>query len=136
MENITPKQQAIINAYGEYYDKVKDEMLETGFVPYRLMQHSNGITFEFKQHHIVYGNPEPYVRPSSLRGIENNNRWIRIDSEDDLPKENIDCWFILGGETYLGYYSKRKCFCHCGEDIPITDVPHYQPIKNPLPPIY
>ena len=35
-----------------------------------------------------------YMRPPQLEGIENNNGWIKIESEDDLPKENIECFYI------------------------------------------
>ena len=135
MENITPKQQAIINAYGEYWDMIKDEIDGNGW----CMKFNHPLHKEINNFYGVdtfaYGFGTAW-RPKSLKGIDNNNGWVRINSEDDLPKENIDCWFMVGGHPYLGYYSKRKCFCQCGEDIPITDVPHYQPIKNPLPPIY
>lgn len=132
MEQITPKQQAIINAYGEYYDKVKGEMLENGFVPYRLMEGSTGVTFEFKQYHIVYGNPEPYVRPSSLKGIDNNNGWIRIESEDDLPKESgMYHTYYADGVVSSRYFNKEK-----NDWTTNPKATHYQPIKKPLPPIY
>jgi len=35
------------------------------------------------------------VRPKSLQGIENNNGWIKIESEDDLPDEIVGLWEVV-----------------------------------------
>lgn len=56
----------------------------------------------------------------SLQGIENNNGWIKIESEEDLPKENVflECvcksdktqathHFMVGDEKYV-----IKCYSH------------------------
>ena len=43
-------------------------------------------------------------RPKSLQGIENNNGWIKIESEKDLPKEKgLKCLFLCihGNTTYI-----------------------------------
>lgn len=43
-------------------------------------------------------------RPKSLKGIENNNGWIKIESENDLPKEKgLKCLFLCihGNTTYI-----------------------------------
>lgn len=69
MSNEERKLEAIKKAYGEYWDKVKGEMTDDSFVPYRLMEKSEGITFDFQTMHIVYGSPEPFVRPIILRGL-------------------------------------------------------------------
>ena len=45
-----------------------------------------------------------WVRPKSLQGIENNNGWIKIESEKDLPKEKgLKCLFLCihGNTTYI-----------------------------------
>ena len=45
-----------------------------------------------------------WVRPKLLRGIENNNGWIKIESEKDLPKEKgLKCLFLCihGNTTYI-----------------------------------
>lgn len=81
--------------------------------------------------------------PYSLEGIDNNNGWIKIESEADLPKESglyhVVCF---GVETILEFFdnSKVKGFIHIGKtyinrynEIGVT---HYQPIQKPKPPIY
>lgn len=76
------------------------------------------------------------IRPKSLKGIENNNGWIKIESEEDLPKEVINCWFATNNGIYLGYYTTRGYFVNEGEDIELKFITHYQPIEKPKPPIY
>lgn len=72
------------------------------------------------------------IRPKSLQGIEDNNGWIRIESEEDLPKKGANCHFILKNGV-------------CGIFVDIGDSEyltlrnrgtHYQPIEEPLKPIY
>ena len=45
-------------------------------------------------------------RPKSLRGIENNNGWIKIESIEDLPKENgLKCLFLNKNNMHTTYIS-------------------------------
>lgn len=75
------------------------------------------------------------ARPRSLEGVENNNGWICIDSEDDLPKEKVKCHFIdkrHGLVTGL-FVPKSE-----GGDVEfiLNNATHYQPIPEPLTPLY
>lgn len=76
------------------------------------------------------------IRPISLRGIENNNGWTKIESEEDLPKEegtyevynlNPDIIFI----TVNIYFSKNDVHEHYLDGA----ITHYKPY-NEIPPIY
>ncbi len=33
-------------------------------------------------------------RPEELYGLDKNNGWIKIESDDDLPKEDCHCWIL------------------------------------------
>jgi len=80
-----------------------------------------------------------YWRPKSLQGIENNNGWIKIESEDDLPKQENNLWLLLSdGSCILGDYNIfQKKFRHRLEGVCTDDeVTHYQPIEKPQPPLY
>ena len=45
-------------------------------------------------------------RPKSLHGIENNNGWIKIESIEDLPKENgLKCLFLNKNNMHTTYIS-------------------------------
>lgn len=71
------------------------------------------------------------IRPKSLNGIENNNGWIKIESEADLPDKRVDCFFW-----------DKKDGLIIGEFLPecaafvLENATHYQPIIKPEPPIY
>lgn len=72
------------------------------------------------------------VRPKSLQVIETNNGWIKIESENDLPKKGSNCHFIL-----------KNGFSGIFVDLDDSEYltlrnrgTHYQPIEKPLKPIY
>lgn len=77
------------------------------------------------------------MRPLGLQGIENNNRWIKIESEADLP-ENIEDYFY----GYHTIYSKESSKYLLMQGIDLEDkykedlITHYRPISKPKPPIY
>lgn len=129
------KKDKIKEAYGEYWEQVKDEVTEDGFVPYRLMEDSKGIIFDFKQLHIVYGNKEPYVRPVCLLNIEDNNGWTKIKSEKDFPKVE-DKYYTISKENKEYVRSDTYDKSPVNQYWWINNITHYQPIIKPLPPIY
>jgi len=123
------KEEKIQEAYGENYDKCKPD--ENGMC---LINESDYPKIEWVYEGFGYN------KPKSLQGIENNNGWINIESEDDLPTE------------HRGYFTKTN---YCKEiverDYPIftksmsiederkwwlENITHYQPIQKPQPPIY
>lgn len=70
------------------------------------------------------------IRPKSLQGIEDNNGWIKIESEEDLPKENVWLYNEGNNDLYIGMLFDLEGF-------PINRfATHYQPIVKPKPPIY
>jgi hypothetical protein len=75
-----------------------------------------------------------HIRPKSLQGIEHNNHWIKIESEDDLPKEHGAYWTIakfneICANTF-GTFGKNEFTFDNGF------ITYYQPIEKPTPPIY
>lgn len=77
-----------------------------------------------------------FVRPKSLRGIEDNAGWINMEGEDVniLPTEKGD---------YFGLYPDGtiSCFFFNPEDdfdreLFLTELTHYQPIVKPSLPLY
>jgi hypothetical protein len=127
MEN---KQKAIQEAYGEHWETVKDYVDENGWCAYHFGEHTEyGIEpfldFETKDY--------KFWRPKSLKGIETNNGWIKIESEADLPKDKT---------TQYSVCKDKKVFqstINCGTVkhwYNIGKITHYQPIIKPKPPIY
>jgi hypothetical protein len=76
-------------------------------------------------------------RPLSLKGIEDNNGWSKIESEADLPKETNTYHFISRHtgkmmKDYFTYDSKVSGHKNCFFKL----YSHYQPIKDPKLPIH
>ena len=84
MTALNAKQEAIKNAYGEYWDNVKDYVDENGWASYPNVQKHD---YDFGK--LEFKDGCTFLRPESLQGIENNNGWIKIESEADLPKEGM-----------------------------------------------
>ena len=129
------KEEKIKEAYGEYWEKVKDFVDENGYIDGVMIKNKIGIVpnnFIEKFQPLV-----SMFRPKSLQGIENNRGWIKIESESDLPSENIDCYFITHNkEIFKGEYIKSIDNFKSGSELYNGRVSHYQPITKPKPPIY
>lgn len=133
------KEQAIKEAYKEYWDEVKDYVDENGLLDKQVFSNHKGISYEDisnKISFIHYGN---FCIPKSLKGIEVNNGWIKIESDNDLPKEDCDCHFKTYSNNYfLGKYVKdTDNFINIFySKVHYGDVSHYKQIENPKEPIY
>jgi len=132
------KKEKIQEAYGEYWETVKDYVDENGFINEEKVDWLFNES-EIEQKELVYmvNGMKEYVnswRPKSLQGIENNNGWTKIESEDDLLKESGEYWTAIGespDEVFYNEFVERKYFKW--RNIEVT---HYQPIQKPQPPIY
>lgn len=129
------KQEKIQEAYGEHWETVKSYIDENGnFSKVDLL--ISGLKY-YELSSISFNHNDAKFRPKSLQGIENNNGWIKIESEDDLPKETTECWFKYCGELFMGYYnSDFKRFNTMNVLFNINEVTHYQTIVKPQPPLY
>ena len=69
---------------------------------------------------------------------EENNGWIKIQSEKDLPIKNIDC-FCLSKNGDILICNSRQTHFWCSDNkwlYNFKDFTHYQSIEKPKPPIY
>jgi len=124
------KQEKIQEAYREYWEDAKHWVNENGWVKHSKKQDPESFKLFEEKEWLGYW----FYRPESLQGIENNNGWIKIESEDDLPKESGEYWTAIGenpNEVFDNEFVERKYFKW--RNIEVT---HYQPIQNPQPPIY
>jgi len=68
---------------------------------------------------------------------QDNNGWIKIESESDLPKDDCICYFVLkSNKAMLTGYFRNGCFDYALRYYDENEVTHYQPIQKPEPPIY
>lgn len=78
-------------------------------------------------------------RPKSLNAIDNNNGWIRIESEADLPRKENTLWIRYeDGSTILGRYNifTNKFVTSYGKMFDEDKPTHFQYITQPLPPLF
>jgi hypothetical protein len=128
MTNEQLKQEAIKKAYGEYWEQVKGFVDENGSCDYYKW-------FKVIGHKIDYMfSKDLRIRPKSLSGIDNNNKWLCIKEDgSNLPKESGDYWFYtIHKQVVLRSYNPRFGL----HERYANTYSHYQPIVKPLPPIY
>lgn len=134
------KQEAIRQAWGNHWQHVKDYTNKSGWCidrGHRLFSthgiYDNDPDFDFD----VEGDWDDAIvleyRPKSLRGIEDNNGWIKIESEKDLPKETglYHVYFKGFNSSEIAYYHYQT-HAHTW----LEKIAHYRPIIKPQPPIY
>ncbi|EJL66288.1 hypothetical protein [Flavobacterium sp. CF136] len=77
------------------------------------------------------------VRPKDLRGLEDNNGWIKIDSEADLPKDKSIEFDICRFEKD-GTFVSDKAIGYSNLKLHVRDklITHYKPTDVLNPPLY
>lgn len=83
-----------------------------------------------------------FIRPKILNNWEYNNGWIKIESEEDLPKEEYGEYHVYSENKMYSIEPKNQGI----EPFWLNDksksqewldnFSHYQPIKKPKPPMY
>lgn len=137
----TAKQQAIEAAYGKHFEYLEPFINENGEVCKAMCPDEYQNIFG----NVFWDNLNGQWWPKSITGIRNNNGWIKIESEDDLPKESLDCMMIVAGfsDIKIGWFdtflSKEKPAFLYKENKHIWEyknVTHYKPITPELKPLY
>lgn len=127
------KEESIQEAYGEYWDLVKNHIDENGWcgkrkkIKFEELKKSFDIQYDLFNFY--------WFRPKSLDGIDNNNDWIKIESDSDLPKENIECYVTknIGHIELAEFDFENQRFYVDNRKMSPT---HYQKIIKPKHPIY
>jgi hypothetical protein len=129
------KQEKIREAWGEHFEAVKNHVDENGWIYTRNFIFYCGFEYDEKGFGATHR-----IRPKSLAGIENNNGWIKIESEEDLPISTIMYHVVLNGKKSKALYAGKNRWFVNGNDFPKTTeihgITHYQPIIETKPPIY
>lgn len=125
------EQQVIQEAYGEYWELFSTEeqdliLKNKGWVS----KFNHPLHWEMEKFYeietLAYGVGTSW-RPKSLQGIENNNGWIKIESEEQYDK--------LENGSYH-WYNIEKDVYDDGDLMSYGVFTHYQPIEKPKPPIH
>lgn len=138
------KQEVIRKAYGEYWEQVKDYVDQYGRLTYQQCwdiwkgddaeSHFYKVILEDKALELR-NDYEGCYQPKSLQGIENNNGWIKIESEADLPIGLVEC-YVYDDDVDITYFTFNFSSNNDYLFIKEQGITHYQPIIKPLKPIY
>ena len=124
------KAEKIKEAYGTYWEAAKDYVDENGWCSVRKKIMFDELKVNLEIHTNGY-----YHRPKSIEGIENNNGWIKIESETDLPKTDLECYVTNNiGRIQFGEFEAetQRFFVNDTRTFPT----HYIPVVKPIFPIY
>ena len=132
MTNLEAKQEAIKNAYGEFLEKVKDYVDNDGWIDNSIPKFTFG---QLKNLDLEYKN-DVFFRPKSLQGIENNNGWIKIESEEDLPKNDMYVHIIFNKKVNIAFLCNGELYNPNKVKYYKKGVTHYKPIEESTLPIY
>ena len=133
------KQEKIQEAYGKFYDEMNLWIDENGWFNKNAF-YQEEFKFKYQDLDMFFSHLGDFMIPESIIGITNNNGWIKIESEEDLPKNN-------------GSYFTKTNYCKetIERDYPIftksmsiederkwwlENITHYQPIVKPNEPLY
>lgn len=122
---MNPKLNAIKAAYGDAWEKVKDKIDENGWTSSMLL-HFEDVNIEWERRHHGYD-----IRPKSLKGLDYNNGWTRL--EDKLPPSNDEQYHVCiegvnHGQIMYGVAMHR-------ESNPFR-ITHWRPVVKLENPIY
>ncbi|ELM3651222.1 hypothetical protein RYR30_001957 [Flavobacterium psychrophilum] len=134
------KQEIILEKYNDYPNLIKHIKEDNGWCGDKFgviwNKYKNNDLFDIRNND--YGT-NGTIRPKSLQGIENNNGWINIENEKDLPKvgdydmstSKLMYW-TNGGQYEANDY--KKWVLH----YPHLEISHYQfiPIIKLNEPLY
>lgn len=121
------KQEKIQESYGKFYDEMKSWIDENGWFNKNAFYQKEFIFLKYEKIDLLFHHKGDFMIPISIKEIENNYGWIKIESESDLPKTPDFYWCRdNNGAIHQIYY----------EDITVGYSTHYQPIVKPREPLY
>jgi len=133
------KQEKIQEEYGEYWNK---DIEENGWVRLSINTEKKIVNYLINKELFdsrVETTKDAYYtffRLKSLQGIENNNGWIKIEGEADLPDIIEGLWEIVmnGEQRFIELLKDNKERLY--KDFIKDGVTHYKIIEKSQQPIY
>lgn len=146
MTNEEAKQQAIKEAWGDKFSLVKGNLDSSGFFEiYSYNPFTETLYIDIRKEWNNYPEEGFYsvnhnagntilIRPKSIRMIENNNGWTRLEPDgSNLPNEIIKLVFIntFGKNEIITFTNDRQCLRYYS-----TRYTHFKVFKPELKPLY
>jgi len=118
------KQEKIQEIYGSRYIALKDSINCDGWINQNVTTRALFDSLEFDE-------KRNSMRPLELKGIENNNGWTKVESDEELPNESTLYWVQQSDgriQTIKEYFDNKQYY-----NITATG---YQRIEYPKKQIY
>lgn len=133
------KQQKIKESYGEFYSEA--ELIGLSNDGYITLTEERGMFCIWNDIlMITHKHDNHRYRPASLKGLEENNGWIKIKGKNDLPKSEGEYWvickFFRESEFEKRIYPNNKFSDEVNQDWWLKFVTHYQPVIKPDLPLF
>lgn len=129
------KQEKIQEAYGIYWDTFSSNSKEcaiknNGWISSILDHAPKDLELDFAN---------GTYRPKSLQGIDNNNGWVKIYCENDMPQFDCDCFIIdkiKGVVTGQWRQAPNEVEDKKARAFWLSKATHYKIIEKPKFPLY
>ena len=118
------------NVCSKYITKNGVLILPTPDLKYSLKGYENLVKDENK--FSAFGKEGLKLQPTELSGIYNNNGWVKIYRENDLPQFDCDCWWMDKKEGLI----LGKFLLDGSLDFIMENATHYKIISTTDLPIY
>ncbi len=82
------KQEKIQEAYGEYFEKMKPWIDEKGWFNKNAF-YEEKFFFKYDDLNTAFHHKEDFMIPITIKELDSNKGWVKINNEDDFPKESI-----------------------------------------------
>jgi len=133
-------QKAIQEAYGEHWETVKDFVNADGWIRDRDVDLISDTPMQFSTHDNAWYDTR---RPLSLKGIESNMGWTRIEPDgSNLPAKSGKYHVVFKSgntdiATYNDFYNKWMVTgAHYLSSTGDVNITHYRPIIEVPKPVY
>lgn len=136
------KEEKIKESYKEHWDKLSTSLKEKVLSNNGWLDYKDGCDNNISFHCIEMEANHGKYRPASLRGIENNNGWFMIESENDLPSnDNVYYWYKREGYKKLAKPCSLKTLIQTFNFVNkhpeySSKITHYKPIEEVKHPIH
>jgi len=126
------KEEKIQEAYGDYFEQMKPWIEEEGWFNKNAF-YQEEFKFKYQDLDMFFIHLGDFMIPKSIHGITGNNGWIKIESEEDFPKENGDYFICVDGvQPNNNIMHLYQLISHCRDGL----ISHYKPVIKPNEPIY
>lgn len=109
------KQEKIKEAYGKYYEEMNPWIDEKGWFNKNAFYQKEFTFLKYEKIDLLFHHKGDFMIPTSIKEIENNNGWTKIESINDLPN--------IKGEYIIFKYGNAYTTTWISDDI--YETPEY-----------